>query len=373
MLINTEYEILNGSGKFVNFLGIDKIIKNDGLKITLENNKNIIVSHDHIFLANDKNMYANSLIPNQTYLTTIDGDFFVKSIEEVNESEFYDIIDSEDYNYFANDILNHNCSFLGSGDNFIAENYLIRIQENEIQVPIRQEYVDRNMWIWEDPNLGEEYIIAIDVSAGHGDDNSTINVLKKNEIIEEKIINKDGKIKKVKIKKNINEQVAEYYGKLSPQTLAEIAYYYGKQYNNAYCVIDITGGYGIQTIEKLIEFGYGDNNIHYTDVAHKPTRDRLSGYIKKGQKLMPDGKIIEVDLIPGFFIGNNRLAVGLYVINYDLAKFKQNKGNTEKMLNAIITGNEILEKNKQIPPINRNNSGLNPYIAHNWLFNGLKK
>ena len=32
------------------------------------------------------------------------------------------------------------CSFLGSGDNFIAEEHLKRIEENEIMTPIRQEY-----------------------------------------------------------------------------------------------------------------------------------------------------------------------------------------------------------------------------------------
>jgi len=35
------------------------------------------------------------------------------------------------------------CSFLGSGDNFIAEEYLKRIQEKEILPPIRQEYHDK--------------------------------------------------------------------------------------------------------------------------------------------------------------------------------------------------------------------------------------
>ena len=52
------------------------------------------------------------------------------------------------------------CSFLGSGDNFIAEEYLKRIQEDEVRVPLRQEYIDLNMWIFEDPIVGEDYIMA---------------------------------------------------------------------------------------------------------------------------------------------------------------------------------------------------------------------
>ena len=199
------------------------------------------------------------------------------------------------------------CSFLGSGDNFIAEEYLKRIEEHEVKPPIRQEYVDLNMWIWEDPIEGEDYIMAIDVSPGHGEDSSTVNILKTSEVIEEKVIKEKGKIKKKKIKKHIVEQVAEYYGKITPQQLAEVGYQFGKKYNNAYAVIDITGGHGIHSAEKLIEFGY--ENIHYAEVTHKPSRDRLSGYIRKGQKTMPDGSLVDVDLIPGFFIGNNRPSV----------------------------------------------------------------
>ena len=321
------------------------------------------------------------------------------------------------------------CSFLGSGDNFIAEEYLKRIQENEIQPPIRQEYVDNNMWIWEDPQVGEDYIMTLDASPGHGEDNSTINMLKTVEIIEEKIITKGDKVKKVKIKRHKVEQVAEYYGKVTPQMLSEIAYQYGKRYNNAYCVVDITGGYGVQSVEKLLEFGY--ENVHYAEVTHKPSRDRLQGYIKKGQKVMPDGAIINVDLIPGFFIGNNRpsvvlemqraihledviirsvrllnelktfvtvagnrvadhkrsfhddsimgLSIGLYVLNFDMARFKQSKGITEKMLNAIITLNDISEIGKKRDIKNRplisptSASPLNPYQANAWLFDGLKE
>jgi phage FluMu gp28-like protein len=50
------------------------------------------------------------------------------------------------------------CSFLGSGDNFIAESFLRRIEENEIMTPIRQEYTDLNMWVFEDP-LPEKHIL----------------------------------------------------------------------------------------------------------------------------------------------------------------------------------------------------------------------
>lgn len=438
MLINTEYEILNSSNKFVDFLGIEKSFKNVGYRITLENDFSIVVSEDHIFLANGIDMYAKSLVPNVAYITTAMGDFYVKSVEIVDESEFYDIIDSEDCEYYANNFLNHNCSFLGSGDNFIAEEFLKRIQEDEVLPPIRQEYVDKNMWIWEDPLPGEDYVMALDASPGHGEDNSTINILKTIEEVSEREIIKNGGTKLVKIKRHRLEQVAEYYGKITPQQLSEVAMQFGKRYNNAYCVVDITGGYGVQSIEKLFEYGYSDEHIHYAEVSHKPSRDRLQGYVKKGQKRMSDGNVVTVDLIPGFFVGGNRasvvlemqraihmedviirsvrllnelktfvtvagnrvadhkrsfhddsimgLSIGLYVLNFDMARFKQNKSITEKMLNALMNVNDAEEMRKRTesentktityknkPMISPNSSSpLNPYGANAWLFNGIK-
>lgn len=332
------------------------------------------------------------------------------------------------------------CSFLGSGDNFIAEEYLKRIDEHEVDVPIRQEYMDLNMWIWEDPIIGEDYIMAIDASAGHGEDYSTINILKKSEIIEEKVVTKNGKTKKVKLRRHKMVQVAEYYSKVVPQVLAEIAYQYGRRYNNAYTVVDITGGYGVQTVEKLFEFGYGDEFIHHSEVTHKPSRDRLQGYIKKGMKTMPDGAVLNVDLIPGFFIGGNRgsvllemqraihlediviksvrslnelktfvtvagnrvadhkrsfhddsimgIATGLYVVNFDMARYKQSKSITEKMINGIITANDFaaiekrlatgqtvtIKSGKSKPMLSPDSANpLNPYGANAWLFNGLNR
>ena len=425
MLINNEYQILNSTNNFVDFFGVEKSHKNIGYKVTLENDKYIIVSEDHIFLASSKNMYVKSLVPNVAYITTDEGDFYVKSVEIVDGCDFFDIVDSGDCEYFANGFLNHNCSFLGSGDNFIAEDYLKRIEDFEIKVPLRQEYIDLNMWIFEDAIPNEQYIMGVDASPGHGDDNSTINILKKREILEEKIIIKNGKEKLQKIRRYEVEQVAEYYGKLAPDQLAEMAYQYGKAYNDAYIVVDVTGGYGIQSVSKLMEYGY--TNFHYAEVSHKPTRDMLSGYIKKGQR-KGDGTL--VDLVPGFFIGNNRasvllelqrsihlklltirssrtlselktfvtvagnrvadhkrtfhddsimgMSIGLYVINYEMVRGNRSKSFTESMLNALLTTNDINRINKEKgvvnkPKMNINpNHPLNPYIVNNWLFHGMK-
>jgi hypothetical protein len=320
------------------------------------------------------------------------------------------------------------CSFLGSGNNFINEEYLKRIEEHEIKTPIRQEYLDNEMWIWEDPVEGAQYVIPIDVSSGHGEDYSTINILKIQEIVEDVEVTKKGITKIEKRRRHQTIQVGEYYNKVTPQTLGYIGVEYARRYNNATVVIDVTNGYGAITIEKFFEDGY--DNIHYTEMAHKPTRDRLSGYVKTGQKETTDGKLVTVDLIPGFFIGNNRssvlielqrtinmsevvirslrllnelktfvtvngtrladhkrsfhddsiigLSIGLFVINRELLFIGDSVSRTKKMLDAIImvSANEKVEKKD--PNLNTRTPDFrvtreNPYGANSWLFQGMKK
>lgn len=419
MLINTEYEILNSSGEFVDFFGIENKIKFGGIKVTLEDDNNIVVSKDHIFLVNDLNVHVSDLIPNLSYLTTKFGDKFVKKIELVDESDFYDIIDSENCDYYANDISNHNCSFLGSGDNFIDEKFLNRIELKEVMTPIREEYGNNQMHIFQDPIEGENYLMAIDVSSGHGDDNSSINILKYNEFIEIKNIVKQGVLKKVKIKNSKFEQVAEFLGKITPQQLGQLAYQYGLKYNYAYCVVDVTGGIGNQTVSTLIDLGY--ENMHYAEIKHKPTREMLGGYIKQSQRQNPDGTYSTVDLIPGFFIGGNRgsvlqefqrsinmgdiiirsdrtlnelktfvtvkgarvadhrrtyhddsimgIAIGIYTLNFDMYKFNVKKDNSKKLLDAMARLNNPNTENAK--PIRNTIPANHQQSQYGWLYKGL--
>ena len=324
------------------------------------------------------------------------------------------------------------CSFLGSGDNFISQENIQRIEQKEMQKPIRIEFVDKNMWIWEDVIEDAEYLQVIDASAGHGEDSSTSNIFKIIEEVSMKTVVRNGKIKMKKVRRKIAVQVAEYYGKVSPQILGEIAYQYGKQYNYAYTVIDVTGGYGTYTAEKLLELGY--DNIHYSEVAHKNTEQRLMPYVKTITKTLPNGITRKIDLVPGFFIGNNRpsiliemerairmedvivrssrmvdemktfvtvegsrmadhkrsfhddsligMGVGVYVLNFDMNSFAFDNEKTKKILDAFLKLNndEIVEKPENVKynktldskrPDFRTNRA-NPYGSNAWLFKGLK-
>ncbi|CAM6000063.1 unnamed protein product, partial [Sphagnum balticum] len=86
--------------------------------------------------------------------------------------------------------------------------------------------------------IGHQYIMGVDVSRGDGEDSSTIVI----------------------VDFTTMEQVLEYKGKIQPDLLAQLVEEYGEQYK-AYTVVDTTGGMGVSTVLKLMEFNY--KRLHY--------------------------------------------------------------------------------------------------------------
>jgi len=145
--------------------------------------------------------------------------------------------------------LNHNprsiaqellCSFLGSGDKVIDDKYVQRQKKENVIDPIRKEWMDGNMWIWEDPIKDHQYIMAADPSSGSADDFAGICIWDYTTGI----------------------QVGEYHGKVAPDVLGEICFHYGQSYN-AFIVVDITGGWGASVVLRLIEMGYSKKSLYY--------------------------------------------------------------------------------------------------------------
>jgi hypothetical protein len=114
--------------------------------------------------------------------------------------------------------------------------------------------------------------MGVDVSRGDGEDSSTIVILDFTTM----------------------EQVMEYQGKIQPDLLAQIVEEYGERYK-AYTVVDVTGGMGVSTVLKLMEFDY--KLLHYDNANGKilSARQReLTQYDKQNK-------------IPGFHATSVRL------------------------------------------------------------------
>lgn len=156
-------------------------------------------------------------------------------------------------------------SFIGSGGNVINEEYIEFQEKNNVKEPLYVEGLEQETWIWASPEEGHQYVMGVDVSRGDGEDASTIVV----------------------VDVTTMEQVMEYQGKIQPDLLAQIVEQYGDLYK-AYTVVDVTGGMGVSTVLKLLEFQY--KRLHYDNANGKILSARQ-------RELSSHGKI---DKIPGF-------------------------------------------------------------------------
>jgi hypothetical protein len=137
------------------------------------------------------------------------------------------------------------CNFLGSGDNVFDSKLMLTLKENFIREP-ETKMISNQLWIWKEPIQGHRYVMGVDVSRGDSEDYSALQVVDFDE----------------------REQVAEFVGKLPPDTMAEIAYKWGQMYS-AFIVIDITGGMGVSTARKLQEMGYKNLYVDGVDLSNK--------------------------------------------------------------------------------------------------------
>jgi hypothetical protein len=183
-------------------------------------------------------------------------------------------------------------SFLGSGGNVIADEHIEHQEKFNVRDPKWISGEDDEYWIWEKPVEGHRYIMGVDVARGDGADSSTIVI----------------------IDMDTMEQVMEYKGKVQPDLLAEIVMEYGDLYD-AHAVVDITGGMGVTTVLKLVEYNF--KNLHYDDRKKLISRNKdLESYTKSG------------DLVPGFNANGVRLPMIAhleYMIRTDQIKVRSRR------------------------------------------------
>ena len=140
-------------------------------------------------------------------------------------------------------------SFVGSGGNVIADEWIKYQNVHNVRPPIAKFGADEAIWVWSLPIEGHKYVLGSDVARGDGEDSSTIVI----------------------IDTTTMEQVMEYQGKIQPDLLAQLIEEWGTKYS-AYAVVDVTGGMGVATVLKLLEFEY--KFLHYDNVNGKVLSSR---------------------------------------------------------------------------------------------------
>jgi len=119
MIKNNKY-LINTPNGWQPFDGIKKVEKKISLNIILETDK-INCTYEHPFISDNKIIKAKELKKGM-YIDTKGGKQKVIGIHNIKGKciNFFDVLEvGGNHTYYANNIVNHNCNFLGSSNTLI--------------------------------------------------------------------------------------------------------------------------------------------------------------------------------------------------------------------------------------------------------------
>lgn len=227
---NSEYEILTPDG-FKDFDGV-KISNRETIKISF-GETNLVCTLEHKLLYKNKWITAKSIKPN----------FILNGLEVISISldsirTVYDPVNvSGDHSYVSSGVVSHNCVFSGSSKTLIDGRKLATIPFFE---PI---FINNCLKIYEQPIKGHSYACTVDTSRGQHLDYSAFVIF------------------------DITKVPYKIVATFKDNTIGLTSYPYliwntVKQYNDAYCLIEINdAGQEIANV-MFYEFEYA--NIYFT-------------------------------------------------------------------------------------------------------------
>ena len=271
-------------------------------------------------------------------------------------------------------------SFMGSADNVVAPEYIEMQEKFNTREPLA-DYADplvEETWFWKKPIEGHRYILACDPSRGVSADRTAIE-----------IIDMDGRDENGL---PIIEQVAEYVGKKLGDDIGALCVQYATLYNDAFVVVDCTGGQGDAAILTMLQLGY--KNLYYEDSNQKmytvqrstknydgytdklpgfhfqgnryPVLANFAGLVRNNEFKIRSARVIN-ELETWIFKGENAridhqegahddtltsLAMGLFVMQFTLNRIQNTVNKDKSILNAYMMSNAI---NMNKPKINYGN------------------
>jgi len=290
--LNNKYEILTPSG-WKNFTGIQKVRKVGQTRLP-DYCGNLICSPKHRILYNNSFMYAKDLVDSKTIYD--------------EEFTYYDLLDVEEYLYYTNKIISHNCEFIGSTSTLIAA-WKLKELEVSFKTPLN---IKEGLYQYALPEKDHLYGMVCDVSRGKGIDYSSFQI--------------------VDITCMPYTQVCVFRNNtLPPADYASVILHSAKIYNDAIVLIEVND-IGEQVSHTLInEFAY--ENILYTEAGGRNGKRITGGFGKsstldKGIKTTKTVKTVGCQLLKLLIEQNQLILVDHETIN-ELSTFVRKATNYE--------------------------------------------
>jgi hypothetical protein len=172
---NTRFEIETPEG-WKDFDGIKRLPEKQQLyKITLEDKTFLECTFKHKFVIDNKEFFYKDLEIGNVVQTKKGLKKIVK-LEKTDKIDWvFDVLEvkSSDHSFYSNDIVSHNCEFLGSSSSLVNGDTLGKLEK--LIIPPNFEYP--NLEVWEKPIENHIYVMGVDVSMGVGNDFSVMQIL----------------------------------------------------------------------------------------------------------------------------------------------------------------------------------------------------
>lgn len=173
--MSNTYKIWTDNG-WKSFEGVKKIMDKDIIKITLINDCTISCTLDHMIYIDCFNCLPAKDLKVGDKVCTNDGLIDIKRIETMEKTTVYDILEVDGGNkFFANNILVHNCEFIGQSNSLIDTN-VMRNMLLQLQNETYKFVVDNDIRFYQDVLPWQKYLIAIDTSMGTEKDFAAIQM-----------------------------------------------------------------------------------------------------------------------------------------------------------------------------------------------------
>lgn len=165
---NTRYQIDCGDGTFVDFDGIQKLENRRVCKIATTKTTLTCTLNHRLYTASKTFIQASSLKVGQVLS---DGSTIVSITILDGLNDVYDIVNSRTGTYLTNQIVSHNCSFVGSSNTLIESSILNNLVYEK---PIEEK---GDLYYFKYPEKDHTYVITVDVSRGRGLDFTAFSVI----------------------------------------------------------------------------------------------------------------------------------------------------------------------------------------------------
>ena len=200
------------------------------------------------------------------------------------------------------------CNFNMSGETVFSSDDM-DIYRNLVKDPKYRTGFDRNLWIWEEKQPNNTYLLSADVARGDGKDYSVCHVFKLETM----------------------EIIAEYRGKCTPDVFSRVLFDMGQEYGNGLLVVE-NNSVGFAVLDKLKEMRY-PNLYHSVKSTHEFVEEYQADHMSNavvGFSMTSKTRPLIVAKMEEF-IRNNLIKIYSTRLLGEMATFVWNNGRAEAM------------------------------------------